>query len=52
MELQLFASPFQDPSCPQAVCIMEDMTSPQQVNGAGAGGLLYKETRGLEVVWK
>lgn len=37
-------------SGPEAVCVIKDMTRPQQVNGAE--GLLYGETRGLEVVWK
>lgn len=30
--------------------IIGDMTRPQQVNAGGAKGLLYGETRGLEIV--
>lgn len=46
MEPQLFASPFQDPSCPGAVCVIEDMTRPLKVNGVGPGGFCTKKPEG------
>lgn len=47
MKPLLFASPFQDPNSPEAVCVVEDMTKPHdKVNGGGAKEL-HEETRRL-----